>query len=513
MSGPFVTAEEARRFANARETARTAHYEEVDRQRNEVLRRRQNTVSSVVTRPPTSAEIVELPIEFNLDGTPMTISVQMQRDNGHNPFGTIAAFLRDRIRARALAAGVDPSSIRGFLSAYNDDNGSNHTHDDLIFISGLTEEHLADVMYMIQESNMEVDISDIIWEFQIFRERRVGEKTRVPPFWNDIKTRILWNTPDHVNCMAYSLTFLNRGRKNFTTRPQQHINESLNIMRLLNWGKMEPLSRLKEVVQLPIFKSKQIIVVNGVRCLRKPVPSHHIFTGDDFTPTFLPDTNKQSDKDMLYLYYDMEKNHVAGIMHMPQFVRSFKKITSLNWCHKCLYFTYGYTTHNCDGDDERRILTEQQKEKEAFKKSLIACKQCGEFGEHICPFNTCRYCCSKYKKRLRGNDNPNHRCILWKDERIERKNTWLQKNDPVDGSKKSLWAYDFESKIVKTRLPNSRLVIEKFLYDSEGRFIQGEDNFVDQWTWEVDEHKVNFVFCRNVYTEEEYFFGEVRYPH
>lgn len=52
------------------------------------------------------------------------------------------------------------------------------------------------------------------------------------------------------------------------------------------------------------------------------------------------------------------------------------------------------------------------------------------------------------------------------------------------------------------------MVIESFKYDEEGRFIQGEDNFVDQWTYEVDEHKVNFVFCRNVYTEEEHFFGE-----
>lgn len=388
--------------------SRQAHSDDVERQRNEIIVRRSylpepnNIVSSRFR-----SEIAELPAEFNIDGTPMTISVQMLRDNGVNPFGTLAAFFRERIRARAFQAGVDPNSIRGFLSAVNETNGSYHTHDDLIRIYGLTAEHLADVMVLIQESNMEVDITDVVWEFQIFREHRAGEKTRIPAFWKDVKTRVLWNTPDNINCMLYSLTFLRDGMtKRFLNRPQQHINESLRMMGILNWEKMEPLSKLKEVLHLTQFKDKQIIVVNGVSTLRKPVPDHHIFTGHDFFPTYKLDadgnpTNKQTDKDMLYLYYDMEKNHVAGIMYMPTFVRN-KFGASAMWCHNCLYYVVStLTEHDCDGPDERKIKSQQKKDNEAFKKNLKPCKECGEIGEHQCPFLTCQSCSSQFKRSFR----------------------------------------------------------------------------------------------------------------
>lgn len=383
--------------------------EEVNRQRDEIIERRSylperhNYVSSRFR-----SEVVELPAQFNIDGTPMAISVTMLRDNGVNTFGILAAFLRERIRARAFQAGVvDHSSIRGFLSAVNEDNGSYHTHDDLIQIDGLTAEHLSDVMLMIQESNMEVDITDVVWEFQIFRQRRVGEKTRIPTFWKDVKTRVLWNTPDDINCMVYSLTFLLDGMtKRFLNRPQQHINESLRMMGILNWEKMEPISKLKEVLHLPKFKDKQIIVVNGIRTLRKPVPAHHIFTGHDFFPTFKLDadgnpTNKQTDKNMLYLYYDMEKNHVAGIMHMPQFVKN--KYGATTWCHSCLYYVVStLIEHDCEnGLDVKKVKSQQKKDNEAFKKNLKPCKECGEIGEHQCPFLTCKSCSSQFKRSFR----------------------------------------------------------------------------------------------------------------
>jgi hypothetical protein len=284
---------------------------------------------------------------------------------------------------------------------------------------------------MIQESNMEVDITDVVWEFQIFREHRVGEKTRIPTFWKNVKTRVLWNTPDDINCMVYSLAFLNDGR-HYSGRPQQHINESLRMMRILNWEKMEPLSKLKEVLHLPKFKDKQIIVINGIRTLRKPVPEHHIFTGHDFFPTYKLDadgnpTSKQTDKNILYLYYDMEKNHVAGITHMPQFVRN-KCGTQTMWCHSCLFFVNAQVIqHDCDCLDEKKINSQQKKDNEAFKKNLKPCKECGEIGEHQCPFLTCQSCSSQFKRKYRDNNVPFHRCMLWADERVEKNNTWLQK--------------------------------------------------------------------------------------
>lgn len=268
-------------------------------------------------------------------------------------------------------------------------------------------------------------------------------------------------------------------------------------MTRLHWDKNEPLSRLEEVVLLPEFKKCQIIVINGMSKLKKPVMENHIFTGEDFEPVL--ENGVETDKDRLYLYYDVEKSHVAGIKKMKAFIE--KRHTHFRWCHGCMYMVNSVTTHNCDGPDERKILTDARQAYTERKKERVKCEKCGEFGGHICQYVNCKHCTTTFNKAGK------HRCILWVEERKEEKNTWQTIRGVEDGKLKSLWAYDFESRIIKTRLDPARLNVESFNRDEDGYFFRGDDGFVEVWTHTVDEHKVNFVYCINVFTgEEKYFF-------
>jgi hypothetical protein len=61
-------------------------------------------------------------------------------------------------------------------------------------------------------SNEDISPYDIVWSIQLVWPDFVGAKCRIPTWWpnrkKDKNWSRLWNTPDNVNCLAYSLVHL-----------------------------------------------------------------------------------------------------------------------------------------------------------------------------------------------------------------------------------------------------------------------------------------------------------------
>jgi len=461
-------------------------------------------MQSVVDRRPNEIDVVD--VERDELGRLTMVAVKMVESNGTDPFGAIAERLKGEIGANTQ----NLNQLQIILRMYVDAGPGSAQSEDVLRVNEINGEKIEELMKNISQSGEEAVLYDMVFVADIIRNGfSAAGKTTKPSWWPRTCLPILWNTPDHLNCMLFSLVYLKWGvLKRYSAFPGRAVKKCFEMQMMIEWGIKEPITRLAEIIKMDEFKTNQIIVVVGMSNLKKPIPQCYVFQGEDFEPVLKKCIRKdekgndrefeeETEKHKLYLYYDVEKEHIAGINHMVKLVDS--KHHNYTWCHKCLYATEQGKRHYCDGRDEKRIISEAKKQE---KKMTQQCQKCGVFGDHRCPFKSCQQCSAKYKY------DEAHRCILFQKERTEERNNWVQSTEVVDGKFPSLWAYDFECKIVKTRLPISKYTIESFAYDENGRLLKGEDNYISGMTLDVDEHVVNFVYCKNVFTGEERFFGE-----
>ena len=469
-----------------------------------------------------SNEFVEEPIDRTPDGRPLTVSVRVLRvRNEEILMGDLVRFLKQQLRTHLTQQGVIQwEMVEGWLGVQNRDTGASHLHENRMRISGITVEHLTNVMEMLQESNQELDLETLVVSFQIYLEIVASGRTVKPSWWPKLsktmsKWNILWDTPDDVNCIAYSLQYLmqrsKRGKaatKYFREDDKQGkrkeaairsgIRDSKALMKELGWGKIVDLERISDFIK--IYSEFEVVVLTEAGLKSSPLK---VFTGEDFK--IVDEENDVRNMKRLYLFYECLKAHMVGVPAVTSIVNGFfgKRTDSgkYKWCVQCHYAIHEDYVHNHDSEDEKL-----ERKKYASSKP---CHKCNVVGEHNCPLVQCISCMAIYGKNLPGQEKSVHRCILWVNERKEEHNRWLQPGEPIDGTHRALLAYDFESRIVKKRIEPQREMITSFKRDSDGQYVPNEDGtFVDGWSFEYDTHKVNFVVVRDVFSGKEKIFDE-----
>lgn len=184
------------------------------------IRRVDEELPSVVVRPMLPDEsVVELNPQYTDGGRLSTVTVLVERNaNDERIYEVLARIFRARIIERVRLAGLNPNAVRGLLSVENRTNGVAITHENVISITGLTEEHLLDILDQITTSNNDAELLDLVWIFHL--SGTVAGRTRIPKWWPKACYQILWNTPDNINCMIYSLVYMKwNTQKRFTARP------------------------------------------------------------------------------------------------------------------------------------------------------------------------------------------------------------------------------------------------------------------------------------------------------
>lgn len=192
----------------------------------------------------------------------------------------------------------------------------------------------------------------------------------------------------------------------------------------------------------------------------------------------------------LYLYHDVQNNHVVGSIFIPKLCeRTFNE--AWKWCFNCHYcYNSKHVTHDCN--DENR----------ADKIKTTVCKKCNAshiVGQHgNCPLIKCKTCEGHYARNVvAGEENEKHRCILFHEPFKDKDQLWNTELNP-GGKVEALLSYDLET-FVK-RIPSPRANIAGFTYDNNGHLIKGNSGYVKQMIMEADVHTVNWISVTDVKT-------------
>lgn len=374
--------------------------------------------------------------------------------------------------------------------AINEANGSVHGYTaEFTHLNEINHEAILNVFSVIQQSNLLVLITDITWEFHLEPNTIVvgGSHTVKPPTWaNTVHFRETWTGYEGINCAALALCCLmystsRRYARDFgrAKRDAKALQEEMNWEETISFKQLEQFVEKYPQYRLSVFLP---------HCANTPFT----FTGKQFV---FPEDHQMKDKrpkNCLYLVYDALQKHFAATNSPVQILSKIRHNSHLQWCHKCVV-SFGPTL-------EGHVCPDGQIKNKKRKREAIPCEKCGVIGVHTCALVTCKFCSSIYQKE----EGYEHRCILYKEERSEKKNTFYEGKDEADGSLYSLWVYDFESCI---QIEDSvRQVITDFRTDEEGHYLNEDEVLV--YDFKIQKHQVNFVACRNVFTDEEKtFFG------
>lgn len=376
--------------------------------------------------------------------------------------------------------------VRGQLVANNEIDGTTHGFTvALTTLDAITFETLAGVFTQIQQSNADILITDIEWSFIIdINTIRVGAAKIVkqPKWVKKLNFRVTWQSWG-VNCGAFALNYLkNFNQRNYKDCTRRAVEDATALQEEMGWDEIIRVHEIGKFVE--VYDEYRIVVIEPSIL---QTPPNNIFTGKKWVP------NSKDLSKTLYLVYDGLQKHFGATKTPGQLFNDYQNTHTLSWCHSCC-FAYRTTQGHEKCDDCPRPKKKPKK--------LPACQNCNVFPgkeKHVCPLVTCSMCSTIYKK-AEGFD---HRCIVLKEPRKEEKNTFCKDKEKADGTLFSLWVYDFESRI-QIQEHNREMIVE---YRTEG--VHYADTNVCVYDKKIHKHEVNFVCCRNVFTdEEECFFGD-----
>lgn len=450
----------------------------------------------VVRQPRRTLPTYESNTQFFGDGTmPHIVSIRPITVGGQNAdfdqvLRTIAGTLRNAVQLSVMnftgwSRDRTVREVEGRLIATNEIDGATHGFTaDFISLHQITHQAILDVFEKIQQSNTTVEITDITWNFHIDPNSiAIGGASKVkPPAWVTVQNfRKTWEGHEGVNCAAFALCYLMySSERDYSHCPQKAIRDALALQQELGWEENVSLKQLQKFVDVyPTFRLTAFLP----HCTTTPFT----FTGKNFVLENY-DQGTVCPNNVLYLVYDATQKHF-GATKSPANILSRMKNAKWLWCHHCV----------------QGFLRNHQCEYRVFKKRVVKavpCEKCGVIGTHTCALITCKFCSSIYKKE----EGWNHRCILYKEPRKEKNNTFYSGQGPPNGKLTSLWVYDFESCIKITE--SAQRVITDFRVTEDG-FYEEEEN-VCVYDFTIQKHEVNFVACRNVFADEEpkEFFGE-----
>lgn len=340
----------------------------------------------------------------------------------------------------------------------------------------------------IQQSNADILITDIEWSFTLDPRpfgNTGGAQNVKPPKWAvDANFKNTWRGWD-VNCAAYALNYLMYGTaRKYSQNLNKAVEDARALQEEMGWEDFIRIEELQKFVD--VYDDYRVSVVS--RCLK--TPPCYVFKGRNWNPD-MTDISKHPEK-TFYIFYDMHQEHFAAVEKPLAMIRKIWGNHNFSYCHYCCL---GYITvngHEC----------EVQPRNPKRYKSKQPCQSCNvvptEGERHECASVTCKICSTIYKKK-EGFD---HRCIVFKPPRTEEKNTFsCLKREEADGELFALWVYDFESRIQIE--VSEREMITAFLDDGT-HYLEN----VCVYDKQLQKHEVNFVCCRNVFTDEEFtYFG------
>jgi hypothetical protein len=449
-------------------------------------------------------EISELPVEAERGGRPISVTVSADLVGDERTImEDLRRFLIQRVRQRVLehfplnGERVLPY-VRGFLTATNLSTGSqgvastnngeavNETNYQNISLDEMTR-----LSQKLAKSDERLDQVNIEWTFQILwpenLREMVGAKVRPPSaFLKDKKDPWirLWNTPDDLSCLAYTLVHMVNHKHLFDTKTRNGLEtarkKTLKLMEKMGWEKYVNLYEgcAAFILEHPKY---EIVILEQHSLKSGPI---RVYTGSEFNSDM-----RGKNRNRLYLFHDIQNNHVAGSHFLAEMCKRFY---SHNWqwcntCHKC--FNRQSVIHVCGGEDQK------------FEKEKIKiCPKCNEttvVGEHNCPLISCKTCQGHYYKREMNPAAEMHRCFTYRAPSKEEKQKWNTLEEP-DGKTEAAMAYDFETFI--KRVPCPRENIEEFNYDENGFLVKGSNGYVKQTVMEYHVHVVNWISCTDMMT-------------
>jgi len=366
------------------------------------------------------------------------------------------------------------SNVSGYLAVTTND--TSFASMAVGTLDRLNEASLTELLARIQQSETELEIGQLTWIFTIdpnvFRQG-AGGPVKKPSWWPNNKNVLAWkeypSVDGHIACLAIALVLAMNGIDGEKFRYDRRVDlltfHARNLQTQLGWASSVGLNRLKDFVDAyPKFR---------LTCLmpHEKDSKNYTFVGTEYDHS-IAEPGKRNPKFALYIYYDMEQNHFVNVTSPQEFYRS-KLNSRSKFCHSCLVAATG--SHTCT---ELHV---------PVRKQETACEKCGLFGNHKCDFVKCRNCQAKYRANWEK-----HRCVLFEETTDEQ--GWNTVEN--DGKKPSLWVYDLESRIQKKHVAFhviQPVFDQEFYYSGE---IVNVENI-------VDEQIANFVYARNVFTNEE----------
>ena len=319
--------------------------------------------------------------------------------------------------------------VQGRLIASNEMAGSVHGFtSEFTALPQISRDAINFVFASIQQSNLGILITDIEWSFHIdpnsIAVGGAAEKVKVPSWFAQTRFRQTWAGYQGINCAAFSLCYLMYGNeRRYDKYITKCFRDATALQTEMGWADMVSVNELKKFVEK--YPKYRLTVF-----LPHAVQTPYTFTGRLWEYEEQP--RQRCPETCLYLVYDATQKHF-GATRAPAEI--LKKINNDDWywCHKCAVTYISNAGHTCEDGHIKK------------KKKIIQyeCKKCGVVGKHTCPVITCKTCSGLYK-REEGFD---HRCIVYKDPRTDKKNLFVENADNANGDFYALWVYDFESRV------------------------------------------------------------------
>lgn len=412
--------------------------------------------------------------------TPMYYDVQVT-DLGtfheHNGiFNLLAAKIR--LDLANITRGYNQSLLRGYLSATSA-SGATKAFQERISIAGITDEVLYEILMDIQHSSDDILLTDLVWAYNFDMTSYVrGGATKIkPPYYTKgSKALSTWlSVPDNVSCAAFAICYeMYAGPRRYEGRgTKRNIKDAKALMTELSWGKYVDYAELgKFVLKYP--QKKLVILVPDTMT----IPSNLFFTGTEFDG---------QTKHIVYIIHDVMQRHFAAAGNLNKLIKTKLHLTSNSqtWCHQCLCIHSRAAINQIHVTPETRLL----------QKQMLKCVKCGTVGKHKCAFFKCALC--GVLSETTENTEERHRCILWKNERPESRNSFADTNG--DGSKPALWAYDFESRIEYGDESIQEVIVD-FDRAPDGRYLTTQVNVIRRKYSES--HEVCLAVLKNVFTNQ-----------
>ncbi len=353
----------------------------------------------------------------------------------------------------------------------------------------ITAQKISRAVLDVVQSNQVIQIYDLEWFFNIDPITFLGGGSgNVKPDWAQgcLPT---WKDQG-VNCCAYALNYL-MAEYDITKNEQfknRAVREAAKLAEELDWGDTTTILQLQEFVEAyPRYR---------VTAMWNLPHQAHTYIGAEYEEMPKAVEGKpESRPDRYTLYLILYCGHWGACKSPSKAWSNIGKVAT--FCNRCVKPVYYTQFHDCDtGENVRKEIPPSENE----------CDKCGKVGKHKCITYQCKVClgvCSE------GNNG--HRCLVVGEERSERADLYC--TVPGGGSKghqklPSLWVYDFESRLEIRETTMS--MIQEFPTSGEDHQYEEDIQDVVVWDFNTSIHKVNYAYCRNVFSGESMeFFGDM----